>query len=505
MDTSFIKNKKFFGILMPIFSLPSKHGIGTFGKEAYSFVDFATSTGAKVWQMLPLNVTSYGDSPYQSPSSNGLNYYFIDLEILVEKGLLKEEEISDPFLYYDESHVAYELLFHNRLNVLRIAFARFNKEEPSFKKFIRKGEYNDFAFYMVLKAKNNYRPFYEWGDEERNYSKELEKRIVKECKNEYLFYLWTQYEFLNQYMELKRYANKKGLAIMGDMPIYVAYDSVEAYKYPELFMFDNEHKPTLVAGVPPDAFSDLGQLWGNPIYDWEYQKKTGYAWFNKRIESNLKIFDILRIDHFRGFSAYYEIPFGKEDARIGAWHDGPKFDLFKDKLDYPIVAENLGVIDEGVIDLMDKTGYPGMHVTLFTINNESEDDMNKPWNAAKNAIAYTGTHDNETLMGTLKELKEDELEYHKKVIKKCAEYLKVKYNGDTLDKLSETVNRITLAYPCIGAIISMQDLLHLDNQARINHPSVLSNNNWVYRFSKKDFNEKLAKKIRKEVIKSKRL
>lgn len=490
---------------MPIFSLPSKHGIGTLGKEAYSFVDFAVSSGAKIWQMLPLNVTAYGDSPYQSPSSNGLNYYFIDLEILIEKGLLKEDEIPDPFLYYDENHVAYEQLFHNRLNILRIAFARFNKEDPSFKKFVDAGEYNDFAFYMVLKAKNNYRPFYEWSNEEKNYSSELEERIKKECKNEYLFYVWTQYEFLNQYRKLKEYANKKGLAIMGDMPIYVAYDSIEAYKYPELFMFDKEHKPTLVAGVPPDAFSDLGQLWGNPIYNWNYQKETGYEWFNNRIKSNLEIFDILRIDHFRGFSAFYQIPFGNEDARIGEWHDGPKFDLFKDKLDYPIVAENLGVIDEGVLSLMEKTRYPGMQVVLFTINNDAQDDNNKPWNAATNAIVYPGTHDNETVMGTLKELSEENLEFNKHVIEKCCSYLDVQYKDNNFDELCDTINRLTLSYPCIGAIFSMQDLLHLDNSARINHPSVLSNENWVYRFKKEDFSSSLADKIKEELIKTNRL
>lgn len=488
------KNERFFGILMPIFSLPEKHGIGTLGKAAYKFVDFAKECGAKVWQMLPLNVTSYGDSPYQSPSSTGLNYYFIDLDTLVEEGLLKENEIDDSLMQYDENHVNYEKLFHNRIPLLKKAFSRFSKKEKDFVKFEKDGEYNDFAFYMVLKEKNNYRPFYEWDDVERNYSPELETKIKEECKDLYEFYLWTQYEFLKQYKKLKGYANKKGISIMGDMPIYVAYDSVEAYKYPELFLFDSEHKPTDVAGVPPDAFSEDGQLWGNPLYDWEAQKKTGYKWFNHRIAKNLELFDILRIDHFRGFSAYYAIPYGMNNAKIGKWVDGPKFDLFKDKTELPIIAENLGVIDEGVITLLEETKYPGMEVVLFTINNDYEPDSNKPWNALANTVTYVGTHDNETAMGELIGAKEN-IDLYKKVIKKCCEYLKIAYKGETLDELVDTINRMALAYPSFGTIISMQDLLHLDNSARINFPSTLSTNNWSYRFLAKDFSDTLAKEV----------
>ncbi len=498
------KEERFFGILMPIFSLPEKHGIGTLGEAAYKFVDFAKSCGAKVWQMLPLNVTSYGDSPYQSPSSTGLNYYFIDLETLVKEGLLKEDEIDDSLLKYDDNHVNYEKLFYNRIPLLKKAFSRFRREDKDFVEFVKEGEYNDFAFYMVLKEKNNYRPFYEWGESEKNYSPALEKKIKDEYKDLYEFYLWTQFEFLKQYKKLKEYANKNGISIMGDMPIYVAYDSVEAYKYPELFLFDAEHKPTDVAGVPPDAFSEDGQLWGNPLYDWEAQKATGYKWFNNRIAKNLELFDILRIDHFRGFSAYYAIPYGMSNAKIGKWVDGPKFDLFKDKTNLPIIAENLGVIDDGVINLLKETDYPGMEVVLFTINNDYEPDSNKPWNATKNTIAYVGTHDNETAMGTLKGISEEDLKLYKRVIEKCCDYLKISYKGDTLDDLVDTINRMALAYPSFGAIISMQDLLHLDNSARINFPSTLSTNNWSYRFSSTDFDDALANNVSELVEESKR-
>lgn len=489
------QNNPYFGILLPIFSLPSPHGIGTLGKSAFHFVDFLKESGAKVWQMLPLNVTSYGDSPYQSPSSKGLNYYFIDLDTLVEEGLLLKEEIDDSLLYNDERRVNYQMLFHERLPILKKAFSRFNKDDPLFVEFLEQKEYHDFAFYMLLKEIHNYQPFSSWEDADRNYSPEREKESISKHYDLYLFYIWTQFEFLKQYKALKKYANENGIKIMGDMPIYVAYDSVESYKYPELFLFDEEHKPTFIAGVPPDAFSELGQLWGNPIYNWEYQKKTGYQWFNKRISDNLQIFDMLRIDHFRGFSAFYKIPFGREDARIGEWCDGPKFDLFKDKKELPIIAENLGVIDQGVIDLLTETGYPGMEVVLFAINNDYYPDSNKPWNAPKHSVTYVGTHDNETLMGFLKEADEEHLTLYKKVIHDCATYLHVDYEDETLDKLTNTVNQIALAYPSEGCFISMQDLLHLDNEARINHPSTLSDRNWSYRFVKDDFTFENARKI----------
>lgn len=489
------QNNPYFGILLPIFSLPSPHGIGTLGKSAFHFVDFLKESGAKVWQMLPLNVTSYGDSPYQSPSSKGLNYYFIDLDTLVKEGLLLKEEIDDSLLYNDERRVNYQMLFHARLPILKKAFSRFNKNDPLFAEFLEQKEYHDFAFYMLLKEIHNYQPFSSWEDADKNYSPEREKESISKHYDLYLFYIWTQFEFLKQYKALKKYANENGIKIMGDMPIYVAYDSVESYKYPELFLFDEEHKPTFIAGVPPDAFSELGQLWGNPIYNWEYQKKTGYQWFNKRISDNLQIFDMLRIDHFRGFSAFYEISFGREDARIGEWCDGPKFDLFKDKKELPIIAENLGVIDQGVIDLLTETGYPGMEVVLFAINNDYYPDSNKPWNAPKNSVTYVGTHDNETLMGFLKEADEEHLTLYKKVIHDCATYLHVDYEDETLDELTNTVNQIALAYPSEGCFISMQDLLHLDNEARINHPSTLSDRNWSYRFTKNDFTFENARKI----------
>lgn len=490
-----MEQSKFFGILMPISSLPSPYGVGTIGKGAYQFVDFLKKSGGSVWQLLPLNVTSYGDSPYQSPSSKGLNYYFIDIEDLIEKGLLKKSEVADFYFGDNPGRVDYKALFDNRISLLKMAFCRYDRSKKAFKDFVKKGEYNDFAFFMTLKELHGYRPWYEW-DYERNYTPELEEWTKKAHKNLYLFYVWTQFIFLEQYTRLKKYANKKGIRIMGDMPIYVAYDSVEAYKYPHLFKFDEKHNPTKVAGVPPDAFSDDGQLWGNPIYDWDNQKKDGYAWFNERIKSNLEIFDILRIDHFRGFSAYYEIPFGHTTAREGQWVDGPSFDLFKDKTNLSIVAENLGVIDQGVIDLMDKTGYPGMNIVLFGINNDYDKDTNKPQNATFNNICYTGTHDNETVKGTLLGFSKEDYEACRRRVKEACEITGTPFKAGTLNAFVGTIDRLCIDFPTLGAILPMHDILRLDNSARLNRPSVISADNWVKRFKKSDFKDSIAKELK---------
>ncbi len=499
-----MKQERFFGILLPIFSLPSTHGIGTLGKAAYDFVDFLAASGAKVWQMLPLNITSYGDSPYQSPSSKGFNPYFIDLDLLCEQGLLKPEEIPDDLFFSNPHYIQYSSLFNHRYDVLRKAFNRFDRKTPDFVLFEQKGEYHDFALFMTLKAENHFRAWKEWPEEEQRDSEALEQRILKEHKDDYEFYLWTQYEFIKQYRALKQYANQKGVRIMGDMPIYVAYDSVDVWKYPELFALDENHNPKMVAGVPPDAFSADGQLWGNPIYDWHYQKETGYQWFNQRIYDNLAIFDILRIDHFRGFSAFYEIPYGDDTARNGHWEDGPKFDLFKDKTELPIIAENLGVIDQGVIDLLNETNYPGMAVVAFGITNLAEDDSNKPWNSVVNEICYTGTHDNEPVYGMLKNLTPEEKPIYLEATKRCAEYCHIENKSDSLDDWTDTILRLAFAYPCFGTVIPMVDLLHLGDEARTNFPSKVDGKNWIYRFSAEDFSSNLSEKIRSWVKEFKR-
>ena len=486
------------GILFHISALPGKYGIGTMGKEAYRFVDFLTSCKVNIWQLLPLNLTSYGDSPYQSPSSIGLNFYLIDLDTLIEKKLLTRKEVESFDFGSDENRVNYGLLFDNRAKVLKIAFSRYNKNNRSFLEFVKKGKYSDFAFFMTMKEKNHFSPWYEWEEKERFYSPILEERIKKEYKETYLFYLWTQYEFLQQFKALKSYANRNGISIMGDLPLYLARDSVEAYKYPEMFLFDEKHNPTVVAGVPPDYFNENGQLWGNPIYNWEKMREDNFAWWNERIRSNFELFDIVRIDHFRGIAAYYVIPFGAENAKNGEWRDGPSVSLFEDKKDLPIVAEDLGFIDDKVRYLLQETGYPGMKILEFAFDGDPKND-HKPSNAKYNFIAYTGTHDNEPLLSYLENLDEKGLEVFKKDVKKECKLFAVPYQDKDLKSLVKTVVSLCYATPCRLAILPMADLLALGKEARINTPAELNGINWTYRYKKEDFTASLKNFILKNV------
>ena len=376
------------GLLMPISALPSGEGIGTLGSEAYRFVDFMKEAGQRVWQVLPLNPTNYGDSPYQSCCANALNYYFIDLAKLVEEGLLTKREVRAADLGSDARRVDYGKQFYHKIALLKKAFGRFRRTED-FDSFVKRGEYADFSVFMALKEKFSHRAWTEWDEPYKTYDEEVISAFEKEAREEILFWQFTQYIFLRQWHALQEYVHAAGIRIMGDIPLYLAYDSVEMWKYGSLlFRVDERRTPAAVAGCPPDAFSDDGQLWGNPVYDWEGMKRDGFAWWNKRIEDNLRLFDILRIDHFRGLDRYYAIPYGAPNARVGEWVDGPKEALFADKLGYDIVAEDLGVIDDGVRRLMKYVGYPGMKILEFAFDGRRENE-HKPTNCTENYVAYT--------------------------------------------------------------------------------------------------------------------
>ena len=478
--------KKDLGILMHISSLPSKYGVGTLGKEAYEFVDFLKQNKLNLWQILPLNVTSFGDSPYQSPSNFGLNYYFIDLDILINKGLLKEEEISSIKFFDTLDRVNYEYQYNNRLNVLRIAYNRFDKSNKKFNTFLKRKDYRDFAFFMVLKRINNGRPWYQFDDEYKTYSKKLETKIIKDYNDEFNFYMWTQFEFLNQFKALKRYANKNNIKIMGDMPIYVAYDSVECYKYPSMFQFNEFKEPINVAGCPPDAFSATGQLWGNPIYDYDKMEKDDFAWWIKRTKKAFEYFDIVRIDHFRGFAGYYTIPYGDKTAEKGKWEKGVGIKLFK-KIEAELgkknfIAEDLGVIDDDVRKLLKSTGYPGMKIIQFAFEGRMDHEY-LPINYEENCVAYPGTHDNPTLKEWLEEIPQWQKEF-------CYKYLKLRKNENPIRKIIKVLQESKANL----VIIPLQDYLELGKESRINTPSTLGGN-WQYRFSPKVFSKGLINKI----------
>lgn len=481
-------NKKEAGILMHISSLPSPYGIGTFGKAAYEFVDFLRKSKIKVWQILPLNVTSYGDSPYQSPSNYGFNYYFIDLDLLVDRGLITKDDVKDIDFGSDENRVDYKKIFDNRLAVLKKAFNNFTYTKE-FKDFLKTNvNAHDFSFFMTLKELNNYDPWFKWNENIRTYSKELEEKTIKENQHEFEFYMWTQFEFLNEYRDLKAYANKNGIRMMGDIPIYLAYDSVECYKYPEMFQFNENHEPISVAGCPPDCFSVDGQLWGNPLYNWEYHKNTGYKWWNERISSALRLYDLVRIDHFRGFSGYYSIPYKDETAKNGKWVKGPGIDLFKDKVDYPIVAEDLGMLDEDFYTFMKQTGYPGMKIVIQGLEDLDTNNTWRPRNYDNHYYSYTSTHDSETALQYLNRLELSQKELVKKVLNEECEYFNIELSEDPSDiEITNKIVELNIASDSLVAITPMQDLLALGEEARMNYPSTLSTKNWSWRITKKEF------------------
>ena len=483
---------------MPISSLPNNYGIGTLGKTSYEFIDFLRKSNMKIWQILPLLPTGYGNSPYQSCYATALNYYFIDFDLLRKDGLLKKKDYQNIKWYDSEREVNYGILFENKLKVLKIAFKRFDKTSKDWLEFLNKGEYLDYAVFMSLKEDNNYQSFTAWGRYSTYKQPLIDKYIAKNLKR-IEFWQFTQYIFLKQWSNLKAYANKNGIEIMGDMPIYVSEDSVEMWKYgKDLFMLDSKGRTTVVAGVPPDGFSKDGQLWGNPVYDWDKMAKNGYKWWNDRINHAFTVYDIIRIDHFRGFDRFFAIPKGCDSAKSGYWIDGPKFDLFKDKTHLKIVAEDLGVIDDGVNQLISKTGYPGMRVIAFALNQD-KDNPHKPSNFDSNKVVYTGTHDNQTFIGYLESAESKEKAIFIRELKKECKLFKVRCFVKTNEEILRTAIKLAFASNGDRVILPYQDVVAFGDFARINAPSSLSDNNWSFRFIKSDFTKKTSNYLKKLV------
>lgn len=477
------------GILLPISSIWSAYGIGTFSKEAYEFVDFLKAAGQTYWQILPLGPTGYGDSPYQSFSTFAGNPYYIDLEELIRTGLLTKEQCEECDWGGSEAYVDYEKIYRSRFKVLKEAFRNSkieNKEE--FQDFVRKNDYwlPDYALYMAVKDSYQGKSWSEWEDDIRLRKPAALSKCREELKEEILFFEFQQYLFAGQWARLKKYANDKGIKIIGDIPIYVAFDSADAWANPELFAFDENRMPTGVAGCPPDAFSATGQLWGNPLYRWDYHKQTDYAWWMQRISYCYKLYDVVRIDHFRGFDEYYNIPFGDTTAEFGRWEKGPGYDLFrvmkKEIGNKPVIAEDLGYLTPSVFKLVKKTGYPGMKVLQFAFDAEGDSDY-LPHKYSQNCIVYTGTHDNDTTLGWFDSLSRKDKRF-------ARTYLNFRGNKD----IGWNFIRAAIASVSDTAIILMQDYLGLGGEARINLPSTLGNN-WKWRMVKGQANEELAKKI----------
>lgn len=481
------------GMLLPIASLPSPYGIGGFSKEAYEFIDLLEETGQKLWQILPLGPTSYGDSPYQSFSTFAGNPYFIDLDTLAEKGWLTKEACEASDYGDNESYIDYGRIYNSRFVLLKQAFLNSDiLSDEKFTEFCKDNQHwlPDYALYMALKNQNDGKSWIEWEEETRLRKPEAVEYYKKELEEECNFYEFLQYEFHEQWTKVKEYAHKKGIQIVGDVPIYVAFDSADTWANPELFQLDEKNLPLGVAGCPPDAFSATGQLWGNPLYNWAYHKKTGYDWWLKRIAYCFDLYDIVRIDHFRGFDEYYSIPYGDETAVNGHWEKGPGMDLFntvKEKLgELDIIAEDLGFLTESVFQLLKDSGYPGMKVLQFAFD-PSEDSDYLTYKYQRNCVVYTGTHDNDTTAGWFEKLSDGDKDV-------ALRYM----NSFYTPKEEQHWDLIALAMRSTAdtCIIPVQDFLGLGSEARINMPSTLGDN-WKWRMTKGAFSEELKEKIRR--------
>ena len=456
---------------MHLSSLGSPYGIGTMGKEARMFVDFLKESGQTYWQLLPIGPTGYGDSPYQSYSTFAGNPYFIDFEELEERGLLKKEEFEGVHWGDNEERVDYGILYQKRFEVLRNAVDRFSEcTSLEFAIFCRENEFwiQDYASFMGKKSQDEY------------------------------FWKVIQYFFFDQWYALKKYANERGILVIGDLPIYVSLDSVEMWAHPELFQVDENGVPKAVAGCPPDGFSEEGQLWGNPLYDWEYMESTGYEWWIQRIQYLCNVYDLLRIDHFRAFAGYYAIPYGEKTAKNGSWREGPGMKFFaaveRAIGKQPIIAEDLGHITDDVRRLLKETGFPGMKVLQFAFDRRDDSGVEYlPHNYMEHCVAYTGTHDNDTILGWFNEANEEDTSFAK-------EYLHIEneeeMNWDMMDAVWGSKAEL--------AIVTAQDLLGLGSEARMNEPSTVGKN-WQWRARSGVFTKELAKKIYKRMEKYERL
>ncbi len=483
------------GILLPVSSLPSRYGIGCFSRSAYEFVDQLRAAGQRYWQILPLGPTSFGDSPYQSFSTFAGNPYFISLEELIEQGVLTKEECDAADFGDDPADIDYGKLYRARFPLLRKAYERSDiSRNPEFQSFMEKNSYwvRDYAIFMAVKDLFGGASWDRWPEDIRKrwgYSMDYYQR---ELYYEIEFYEYLQFTFWQQWAKLKSYANENGIRIIGDIPIYVAYDSADTWAHTELFQLDEENLPTAVAGCPPDGFAADGQLWGNPLYRWEYHRETGYAWWLSRLAYCYQLYDVVRIDHFRGFDEYFSIPYGEKTAHRGHWEKGPGIDFFrrvKEALgEKEIIAEDLGYVTDTVRQLVRESGYPGMKVIEFAFDSRDTGSANDylPHNYSENSVVYTGTHDNETLTGWFRDIQPGE----RRMVRNYIHNFTVPDDEIYWDLVCMAMRSVSKL-----CVIPVQDYLGYDNRARINRPSTLGTN-WRWRLREGELTEELIRRIK---------
>ena len=485
-----MKIRRSAGVLMPLASLPSPYGIGTLGKEAYNFIDFLFESNQSWWQILPVGPTSYGDSPYQSFSAFAGNPYYIDLDLLIDDGLLKKEDVESIDFGSQSDKIDYAKLFEKRFDVLRKAASiGIKKDGAEFKRFTEEN-YSwlpSYALFMALKYHFNMKPWIQWEDIDiRLHKPEAVAKYNDILALDVQFFEYIQYIFMKQWKALHDYAKSKGIGIIGDIPIYVAMDSADVWADREFFLLDEEGKPTVVAGVPPDYFCKDGQLWGNPIYNWDRMKMDGYGWWIRRVDGALKLYDVLRIDHFRGFDSYWAVPYGEKTARRGTWEKGPGLEFVNILTSWfagtQFIAEDLGVLSESVVKLLHDSKLPGMKVLEFAFSTNDPNDY-LPHTYDENCVCYVGTHDNATVVEWAENTEEEYLEYAKN-------YLALTkgegYNWGFIRGGMSSVANLFIA--------QMQDYLGLNADGRINRPGVLGGN-WQWRIDKSKLTKSLSQRI----------
>ena len=477
------------GILMHITSLPGSHGIGTMGKEAFRFVDFLKEAGQKCWQILPLTPTGYGDSPYQSCSTFAGNHYLIDLEKLVEEGLLQQQELEGIQWSCQEDKVDFGLQYNNRLKVLRLAYNRFVADH-AFEQFCTENArwLADFTLFMALKDRFSGKPWYQWEKALKFRDPDAMWQIRQELADEIRFYSFVQFVFHRQWTALRSYAHESGIRIIGDVPIYVPLDSVEVWSSPELFQLDETLTPTAVAGCPPDAFTADGQLWGNPLYRWDVMAANGYGWWINRLNEASKRYDVVRFDHFRGFESYWAVPYGSATARIGQWIKGPDMDFIsavQSALPHlRLIAEDLGFLTPAVLQMRDNSGLPGMKVLEFAFDSREPSEY-LPHTYPTNSVCYTGTHDNMTMRQWFETASPEAVAY-------ATEYMALTES----EGLVWGTIRTALSSVSDLCVVQMQDYLNLGGEARMNFPGTMTNCNWTWRAKSGVFTPELAQRIR---------
>ena len=470
--------KRVSGVLMHISSLPGAGGIGTLGKWAYSFIDKLSAAGQSYWQLLPICPTGYGDSPYQSFSTAAGNPYFIDFEELVKAGFLNYSDYELLDWGKSEQKVDFGLLYINRRKVFEKVQEKFFAHKPSdFDSFCAQNNFwlDDYALFMAIKDAHNGIPLSDWPAELRFRNQDALELFSSSHQNQIVYYKMLQYLFFTQWERVKNYANDHGIKIIGDLPIYVSADSVDVWASPKNFLLDENLHPVEVAGCPPDSFSATGQLWGNPVYNWNHLKETNYEWWKARLDRSFKIYDIIRIDHFRGFESFYCIPAGDKTAENGVWRKGPGMDFFENTgiLDKPVIAEDLGFLTDDVRNLLKATNFPGMNVLQFAFDTRDENDY-LPEHYIENSVVYTGTHDNDTILGWTKSAPESD-------VKSAFEYFSI--NSD--EKLRLEMMKAALGSKSNTCILTMQDLIGKDSSGRMNTPSTQSGN-WQWRATEQE-------------------